>query len=221
VYPEGWILDAKAALDLGKFGVKVLSGISTGARGSLDALGQLVKTDANSLSKLTNTSSTELPNVFANQVGGKPIGTPAGTFDMVTNPGPLAGIPGNPASNFSGGKYTAIVTNEDVILYRGGSSTGSPLGQWYTSNPPTSVIQVRIDTAVRPQWINAESGSLTGTSPIDTVYSIKIPAGTTVYHGPVGSQSGVYVGGDGLNQTQIFVPKTTPGLTPVVKKPLP
>ena len=45
VYPEGWLLDAKAVLDLGKFGLKMLSG-ATGAKGSLDALGQLAKTDA-------------------------------------------------------------------------------------------------------------------------------------------------------------------------------
>jgi hypothetical protein len=50
VYPEAWVLDAKAALDLGKFGVKVLSG-AAGSKGSLDALGQLAKTDA---TKITN-----------------------------------------------------------------------------------------------------------------------------------------------------------------------
>jgi hypothetical protein len=46
VYPEGWVIDAKAVLDLGKFGVKLLSGASSGASGSLEALGQLAKTDA-------------------------------------------------------------------------------------------------------------------------------------------------------------------------------
>lgn len=46
VYPEGWLLDAKAALDLGKFGVKLLSGASSGATGSLEALGRLGRTDA-------------------------------------------------------------------------------------------------------------------------------------------------------------------------------
>ena len=45
VHPEVWLLDAKAALDLGKFGVKVLSG-ATGYKVSLDAIGQLAKTDA-------------------------------------------------------------------------------------------------------------------------------------------------------------------------------
>lgn len=73
--------------------------------------------------------------------------------------------------------------------------------------------KVRIDTAVKPQWVDPVTGQLTGTSSVDVVYSIKLPAGTTVYQGPVASQGGVYVGGSGLTQTQIFVPKTTLGLS--------
>ncbi len=46
--------------------------------------------------------------------------------------------------------------------------------------------QVRIDLAVKPQWIDSVTGELTGTSIINTNYAIKIPAGTTVYSGPVG-----------------------------------
>ncbi|WP_336707328.1 MULTISPECIES: hypothetical protein [unclassified Cedecea] len=42
-----------------------------------------------------------------------------------------------------------------------------------------------------------------GTSPIDSSIAIKIPAGTKVYIGEVGSQNGVYVGGT----QQIVVPK--------------
>ena len=143
-----------------------------------------------------------------------------GQFDMVTSPGPLAKMPGTPAANFSGGKYTAITLTEDATFYRGGSSTSSPLGQWFTSEPPTSIAQVRIDTAVKPQWIDPMTGQLTGTSPVDVVYAIKIPSGTTIYQGPVASQGGIYVGGSGAAQTQIFIPKTTPGLTPVGVTPL-
>jgi len=132
----------------------------------------------------------------------------------------LANMPGIPAANFAGGNYSAIALTEDVILYRGGSSTGSPLGQWFTAESPTSVAQVRIDTAVKPQWINPTTGALVGTSPIDAVYAVKVPAGTTVYQGPVASQGGIYVGGSGAQQTQIFIPKTTSGLTPVGVTPL-
>ena len=37
----------------------------------------------------------------------------------------------------------------------------------------------------------------------DKVYKIKIPKGTTIYDGPVGSQGGIYQGG--LNKEQIFI----------------
>jgi filamentous hemagglutinin len=46
VYPEAWLLDVKGVLDLGKFGVKLLTSGGTGAKGSLYALAQLGKTDA-------------------------------------------------------------------------------------------------------------------------------------------------------------------------------
>jgi filamentous hemagglutinin len=43
VYPEGWLLDAKAVLDLGKLGVKAVT--STTGKSSLDALQQLRQVD--------------------------------------------------------------------------------------------------------------------------------------------------------------------------------
>ncbi|MBV8176568.1 MAG: hypothetical protein JO151_18660 [Verrucomicrobia bacterium] len=39
-----------------------------------------------------------------------------GQFDMVTDPGPLASFPSNPAANFASGKYTAITLTEDVRI---------------------------------------------------------------------------------------------------------
>ena len=124
-------------------------------------------------------------------------------YNMITNPGPLAEIRGNPASNFAGGKYNILTLKEDTIFYRGGDSAGSPLGQWFTRTPPNSVANVRIDSAVLYQWIDVKTGVLTGTSPVDTVYKIKIPKGTKIYEGPVGYQKGVYLGGQ--NQMQIFI----------------
>jgi filamentous hemagglutinin len=171
-------------------------------------------------SKPLMTADEDLLNVYSNQIGGKPLGTPTGIYDMVTNPGPLMQLPNNPAANFAGGRYTSITLSEDTVLYRGGSSTGNPLGQWFTSDAPASVAQVRIDTAVRPQWIDQSTGVLTGQSPIDTVYSVKIPAGTTIYIGPTASQGGVYVGGNSTNQTQIFIPRTTNGLTVINSSPI-
>ena len=126
-------------------------------------------------------------------------------YNMIENPGPLAEIQGNPAKNFYGGRYNVEVLTEDRIYYRGGNSDKA-LGQWFTTEPPESVAKVRIDTAVKPQWIDTITGELTGESVVDTVYAIKIPKGTTVYTGPVGSQGGVYCGGYNIMQTFIKEP---------------
>ena len=123
-------------------------------------------------------------------------------YNMIENPGPLANITDNPAKNFFGGRYNVEVLTSDKIFYRGGQA-GKPLGQWFTLEPPKSVVKVRIDTAVKLQWINSVTGELTGTSVVDTVYAIKIPKGTTIYTGPVGPQGGVYCGG--YNISQIFI----------------
>ena len=113
-------------------------------------------------------------------------------------------MPNNSASNFFGGKYNATTLTEDTIFYRAGKE-GTPFGQWFTTNPAESVAQVRMDLAVKPQWIDPITGELTGTSIINTNYAIKIPAGTTVYSGPVGYQDGIYLGGDNVMQT--FIPQ--------------
>ena len=124
---------------------------------------------------------------------------------MIENPGPLAEIQGNPAQNFYGGRYNVEVLTEDRIYYRGGNSDKA-LGQWFTTEQQESVAKVRIDTAVKPQWIDTITGELTGESVVDTVYAIKIPKGTTVYTGPVGSQGGAYCGGYNIMQTFIKEP---------------
>ena len=125
-------------------------------------------------------------------------------YDMVNNPGPLANLKGNPAANFAGGKYNMHVLEHDLVLYRAGKGGGgiNALGQWFTREPAESVAKVRVELAVKPQWID-EHGVLTGTSPIESVYKIVIPKGTTIYEGPVGYQGGAYLGGQ--NITQIFV----------------
>lgn len=90
-------------------------------------------------------------------------------------------------------------------MYRAGNSTNQ-YGRWFTSEPPESVAKVRIDTAVKPQWIDPITGELTGESVVDTVYAIKIPKGTTIYTGPVGTQGGTYVGGYDIMQSYIDAP---------------
>ena len=140
------------------------------------------------------------------------------TYNAITNPGPLANIAGTPASNFWSGKYNMKIADDDMVVYRGGDSTKSPLGQWYTSNEPKSIAQIRIDNAVKEQWIDPKIGVLTGTSIIDTFYTIKIPKGTIYYEGPIANQGGVYLGG--YNKMQIFIPRTTKGLKAISSKPI-
>ncbi|SEI81583.1 hypothetical protein SAMN05216460_1551, partial [Streptococcus sp. 45] len=122
-------------------------------------------------------------------------------FNALTNPGPLLNHPATPNRNFYGGRYNVKTTSKDIVLYRAGSCN-NPMGQWFTSIPPQSRAQVRIDTAVKDIWKNSD-GSYSGQSPIDKVYKIKIPKGTTIYMGPVGSQGGIYQGG--LDKLQIFI----------------
>ena len=79
---------------------------------------------------------------------------------------------------------------------------------------------MRGDLAVKPQWIDPKTGSLTGISPINTNYAIKIPAGTTVYTGPVGYQGGAYLGGQNVMQTFIQEPWKLKGLDVISSSPL-
>ena len=140
-------------------------------------------------------------------------------YNMIENPGPLAEMSGRPVANFYGGRYNAQVLTEDKIFYRAGEH-GKPLGQWFTEKPPESVAKVRIDTAVKPQWIDPKTGVQTGTSIIDSQYAIKIPKGTTIYTGPVGPQGGVYVGGYDMMQTYIPEPWNIKGVEVISSAPL-
>ncbi|QBK05304.1 filamentous hemagglutinin N-terminal domain-containing protein [Hylemonella gracilis] len=49
VYPESWLLDAKAILDLGKLGVRAISGAASNGAESLAALASLSRTDAQTM----------------------------------------------------------------------------------------------------------------------------------------------------------------------------
>ncbi len=92
------------------------------------------------------------------------------------------------ATTFSGGRYTSRILEEDIILYRAGTAD-RPFGQFFSKDMPISEIQTRIDKAVLPIWPGGAK------SPIDTVFKVQIPAGTTIYTGRIGSQGGHFVGG--------------------------
>ena len=142
-----------------------------------------------------------------------------------TNPGPLAEIDGKHNLNFYGGRYNSRVLTEDTIYYRAGDSK-HPYGRYFVENPPKSVIQVRMDTAVKPYWTNKQTGmwnivdgiTKVYKSPIEKVYAIKIPAGTIIYEGPVGYQGGMYLGGMETEQVFIQEPWEIPGVT-IMKYP--
>ena len=77
--------------------------------------------------------------------------------------------------NFFGGRYNIEVLSQDTVLYRAGDISKGPYGRYFVSEPPVSVAQVRIDLAVKPQWIDIETGVLTGESTVNTVFAIKFP----------------------------------------------
>ena len=138
-------------------------------------------------------------------------------YNAYTNPGPLADSEEN--LNFYGGRYNVEILKEDKIFYRAGNSE-IPYGKYFVETPPKSVIQVRMDSAVKPYWTNKQTGmwdldefgkAKVSKSVIEQVYAVKIPAGTTIYTGPVGYQGGMYLGG--LETNQIFIPDTRlPGI---------
>ncbi|PGM48591.1 hypothetical protein CN947_29630 [Bacillus cereus] len=150
------------------------------------------------------------------------------THSMIENPGLLAKMRGNPASNFPAGKYNVKILDEDTTLYRSGKKGGltilgeeqNALGQWFTRESAESVVKVRIDSAVKAQWIDPKTGVLTGTSPIESTYAIKIPKGTTIYEGLVGYQGGHYLGGENCNQIFISEPWKINGVEPLSETPI-
>ncbi|MCC6511226.1 MAG: hypothetical protein IT423_19145 [Pirellulaceae bacterium] len=149
------------------------------------------------------------------------------TYDMINNPGPLAPGPTatvdamrrSAAGNFIGGKYNEMILTKPTVLYRaqpgaatvvtigaaGNTATKLPtsIGRWFAPTPPPSGAIARIDSALKHFWIDVD-GVFTGSSSAEIVLAVRIPAGTKVYYGPVGSQGSVYVGG--MDKIQVFIP---------------
>ena len=135
------------------------------------------------------------------------------------NPGPLGDRkkydPQNkkwalPIEGFKGGHYDTLTLETDKIFYRVGDAT-APWGQWWTDAPLQSEAQYRLDVAVKREWSNAATGEIESgktksqEEKVLWCYAAKIPRGTTVYLGPVGSQGGVFMGGSAT--LQYFIPK--------------
>jgi hypothetical protein len=138
---------------------------------------------------------------------------------MIENPGPLAELIENPAGTFRSGMYNMEELLQPKIMYHAGTAENPLGGQYFSEFPPSSESVARIEYAIKSQWINPVTGELTGSSPIDTVFGLKFPKGTILYKGPVGYQSGIYIGAS----EQIFIsrPWEIPDVEVISKLSLP
>src|SRR5258708_7539096 len=109
------------------------------------------------------------------------------------------------AGHAGGGHYNVRTTTETEVVYRGGAAGGgkNAYGRWFSLEPSTSRAQVRIELAVKPDWIDPVTGELGASSPVESLYALEVPPGTTMYEGPTSNQGGIYVGG----RTQVFIPE--------------
>jgi len=130
---------------------------------------------------------------------------PGYKFNMIEDNGPLAKMPGNPAEAFSGGHYKIEVDTESKVVYRGGAAGGgaNAYGRWFSFEPSTSRAQIRIELAVKPDWLDPVTGELKSSSPTESLYALEVPPGTPMYVGPTSNQGGIYVGG----RIQVFIPE--------------
>ena len=163
------------------------------------------KSGASANGEVPNTSAAVGVNSAAG--GSISLGRTLGQYSAV-EPGPLVD---NMAGTFAGGKYSVVKLQQDTTLYRAGTAD-QPLGQYFSAEPPTSVLQTRVDKAILPVWPGG------ATSPLDTSFAVKIPAGTQVYVGEVGAQGGFYVGG--TQQIVVVKPWTIPGVQVINWSPL-
>lgn len=103
-----------------------------------------------------------------------------------------------------------VIIDKNISLCRAGTGD-KPLGQFFSSEPPISILQTRIDKPVLPEWPNGAK------SPVDTVFRVKIPSGTKIYIGETGSQGGVYIGG--TQQIVVSKPWTIDGIKLISSEP--
>ena len=124
-------------------------------------------------------------------------------YNATTNPGPLAEGKDPPINNFYGGMYNEQILTEAKRYYRiADITTQKGFGNYYINEIPKSLIQARIDYAIKLYLINKNS-RLIGIAPLNTVYVIEFPAGTVVYEGPISYQGSFHLGG--LEKIHIFI----------------
>lgn len=95
----------------------------------------------------------------------------------------------NIAATFSGGQYTSIVLDEDMIAYRYSGGVSQPIGSFLTTADTVSQISSPVSASIA---LNLPEGATA-----ETLNTFTIPAGTRIFLG------GVAGGAD--TATQIFI----------------
>ncbi|MGK6321063.1 hypothetical protein [Sphingomonas sp. DT-204] len=139
------------------------------------------------------------------------LGQVQGTYTGLVSAGTAGPLPSNLAGTFAGGRYDVVRLSQDTILYRAGTAD-KPLGQFFSLREPQGVLQTRMDQAVLPRWPDG------GSSPLDTAFAVRIPAGTEVYVGRISAQGGIY--GGGTDQILVRQPWTIDGVQVVGARPI-
>ena len=228
VYPEGWVLDGKAALDLGRFGFGALTG-AVGPRRSLDALRELAKTDA---TKVTNTLNAEGASIRSASLNSAATGEVSAALarGVVPQAAPVAVKPAQMATTGanSGLNITSDIapTTKGLVQY-GPLSDPGPLPPTIASTfrsgtyaetvttEPTVLYRVYGGTAdqLGGYWTTTPpSGPVQSIidsalnpawgNPATSVVKIEIPAGVRLYQGQAAAQGGLVGGGN-----QVLFPK--------------
>jgi hypothetical protein len=110
----------------------------------------------------------------------------------LNGPGPLGG---DVAATFRGGSYTELSTSEATTLYRVYGGNAGELGSYWSRTAPAGPLQSTMDSALNPAWGNTAQ----------SVSTIRVPTGTTIYDGFAAPQGGLMGGG-----SQVYIPKVNP-----------
>ncbi len=129
-----------------------------------------------------------LPQPNQPHVAGQDVGNKYTPMDN----GPL---PSRVSSTFRGGTYTELVTQGNTILYRVYGEKARELGPYWTTTKPQGPLQSVFDRALDQNWGNTATN----------ITTIKVPQGTTIYHGYDAAQCGLVGGG-----IQVYIPEVNP-----------
>jgi hypothetical protein len=104
------------------------------------------------------------------------------------------------ASTFRSGSYTQEALQGETTLYRAYGGKAGPIGSYWTNVPPAGPLQSIEDSALNPASGNSAQ----------SVSTIRVPAGTTVYRGFAAHQplpgGGSLIGGG----SQVYIPRVNP-----------